>query len=132
MKFKVLLRKRGGARAARAAAGAESGAANKMTSESFASSVYSRLYSTEPGREVSSPSRANEWRGPGRAHAFAWEAGRGAATRRRAAERSAQSWHASRPSLADSGQTFPPCVLVCPESLKPARTGELICVARIK
>jgi hypothetical protein len=38
MKFKVLLRKRGGARA-RAAAGAERGAANKMTSESFASSV---------------------------------------------------------------------------------------------
>ena len=61
MKFKVLLRKRGGARA-RAAAGAERGAANKMTSESFASSVQYRLYSTEPGREVSSPSRANEWR----------------------------------------------------------------------
>ena len=40
MKFKVLLRKRGGARAARAAAGAErSGAANKMTSESSASSI---------------------------------------------------------------------------------------------
>ena len=37
--FKVLLRKRGGARAARAAAGAESGAANKMTSESSASSI---------------------------------------------------------------------------------------------
>ena len=38
MKFKVLLRKRGGARA-RAAAGAESGAANTMTSESSASAL---------------------------------------------------------------------------------------------
>ena len=26
-------------------------------------------------------------------------------------------------TCADSGQTFPPCVLVCPESLEPARTG---------
>jgi len=50
MKFKVLLRKRGGARADHPSrpgvTGAESGAANTMTSESSASKVYSRLEQT--------------------------------------------------------------------------------------
>ena len=41
MKFKVLLRKRGGARA-RAAAGVERGAANTMTSGKALHQVYSR------------------------------------------------------------------------------------------
>ena len=94
MKFKVLLRKRGGARARACGRRARSCKHNDVGKLCIKYTVGSKH---EPEREVSSPPRANEWRGPGRAHAFAWEAGRGATTRRRAAERSVAARVSTQP-----------------------------------
>ena len=68
--FKVLLRAggaRGGGRRER------SGEQNDVGKLCIKYTVGSTARNQEC--EVSSPSRAKEWRGPGRAHAFAWEAG---------------------------------------------------------